>query len=65
MSVQAELCDLLVSAAEVIRHQSQLLAMHGISTADGSQEHTRTDVLRRISDMVGSSNDDDTRRWPA
>lgn len=41
-----KLCGMLETAQEIIREQADLLAMHGIETADGRLEERREALLR-------------------
>lgn len=40
-----KLCGMLETAQEIIREQAELLAMHGITTADGRLEERREALL--------------------
>lgn len=46
------LCRMLDEAQKIIRQQAELLAMHGIETADGCLEEERARLLRDIENSI-------------
>jgi hypothetical protein len=46
LQIIEKLCGMLGTAQEIIREQAELLAMHGITTADGKLEERREALLK-------------------
>ena len=46
------LCRMLDDAQQIIREQTQLLAMHGIETSSGELEEKRTQLLKDIEGSI-------------
>ncbi len=53
LEIIASLCSMLVEAQKIIRAQAEILAEHGIETANGQLEEQRENLLVRMESKFG------------